>query len=232
MSFFDLSLDWANRIYAWGWRSSVVGAVITALGVGLLMWGTRVRDRDFEEQVAVLHEKSAAAEERSKILDLAVAAANERAAHAGLRTAELTLALEQEQTKRASRKLTDEQKNLLIKALTGRVEPLSIIARDEDEPRQYADQFINSLREANLLDVQVPYILTISPVDNWTGIRLYIPRLMAPEAFGDDPLVKAFTAAGIPITGISSGSQSGVVLDPKLTLPRRTIYIGHKPLPD
>ena len=52
MSFFDVSLDTANRFYAWGWRGSIAGAVITAVAVVFLMWGTHVRDRDFEAQLA------------------------------------------------------------------------------------------------------------------------------------------------------------------------------------
>ena len=71
MGFFDLSLYRANQFYSWGWRASVFGAVITAVGVGLLMLGTRVRDRDFEDQVATLHGRAADAEEISKKLDQA-----------------------------------------------------------------------------------------------------------------------------------------------------------------
>ena len=48
MPFFEITLETANKFYEWGWRASIAGAVITAVGVILLMYGTRVRDRDTE----------------------------------------------------------------------------------------------------------------------------------------------------------------------------------------
>src|SRR5271155_2936316 len=55
MSLFDVSLETANSLYKWGWRGSIFGAVITALAVASLMWGTRVRDRDFEARMTELN---------------------------------------------------------------------------------------------------------------------------------------------------------------------------------
>jgi hypothetical protein len=52
MPFFEISLETANKFYAWGWRASIAGAVITAVGVILLMYGTRVRDRATESQLS------------------------------------------------------------------------------------------------------------------------------------------------------------------------------------
>lgn len=49
---FDISLERANQFYAWGWRFSVVGAVITMLGIAALWLGTRVRDHDFESKIS------------------------------------------------------------------------------------------------------------------------------------------------------------------------------------
>jgi len=40
LSLFDISLKTANKFYSWGWKASLVGATITFIGVGLLMWGT------------------------------------------------------------------------------------------------------------------------------------------------------------------------------------------------
>jgi len=45
-------LDTANKFDEWGWRASIAGAVITAVGVILLMYGTRVRDRDAASQLS------------------------------------------------------------------------------------------------------------------------------------------------------------------------------------
>jgi hypothetical protein len=69
MALFDISLETANTFQAWGWRLALGGVVITVLGVGILLWGTRVRDRDFEEHIAKLYESAASAEQRSKALE-------------------------------------------------------------------------------------------------------------------------------------------------------------------
>ncbi len=69
LSLLDISLPTANRFYTWGWYASLAGAAITLIGVLMLMWGTRVRDRDFEGNIAHLHESAAASEERAKELE-------------------------------------------------------------------------------------------------------------------------------------------------------------------
>ena len=50
---FEISLERANQFYAWGWRLSVVGAVVTMLGIAALWLGTRVRDHDFESKISL-----------------------------------------------------------------------------------------------------------------------------------------------------------------------------------
>src|SRR4051794_7667514 len=80
MALFEISLERANQLYTWGWRLSAIGAVITMIGVALLWTGTRVRDQDFEEQVASLYKSASASEERAKLIARDAAAANERAA--------------------------------------------------------------------------------------------------------------------------------------------------------
>jgi hypothetical protein len=73
--FFEITLETANKFYEWGWRASIAGAVITAVGVILLMYGTRVRDRDTESQLisaklvtAQTSEKAAALQVRAEEL--------------------------------------------------------------------------------------------------------------------------------------------------------------------
>jgi hypothetical protein len=82
MGFFYISLETANRFYTWGWRLSVLGAVLTAVGVGFLMWGTRVRDGDFEGQIATLHARAAESEERASGLAIALEKARAETARA------------------------------------------------------------------------------------------------------------------------------------------------------
>jgi hypothetical protein len=73
--FFEISLDTANKFYEWGWRASIAGALITAIGVILLMYGTRVRDHETESQLsserlltAQTSEKAAALQVRAEEL--------------------------------------------------------------------------------------------------------------------------------------------------------------------
>jgi hypothetical protein len=58
----DISLETANKLYTAGWTLSLAGAVVTLLGVGMLWWGTRVRDKDFDHNIAMLHDRAAKSE--------------------------------------------------------------------------------------------------------------------------------------------------------------------------
>ena len=69
LSLFDITLETANKFYSLGWKLSVAGAAITAIGIVLLMLGTRIRDHDFESQVANLNSESAKARERAAIFE-------------------------------------------------------------------------------------------------------------------------------------------------------------------
>src|SRR4051812_4584706 len=67
----DVSLETANKFYAYGWIASLLGAAVTFTGVVFLMWGTRVRDHDFEHNIAVLHDSAGKARERAGNLEKA-----------------------------------------------------------------------------------------------------------------------------------------------------------------
>lgn len=54
----DISLDTANRFYTFGWAASLSGAAVTFAGVVFLMWGTRVRDIDFEHSMGTLNSEA------------------------------------------------------------------------------------------------------------------------------------------------------------------------------
>lgn len=69
----QISLETANRFYAWGWRASLIGAAITAIGVLFLFWGTRVRDQDFETQMGTLNREAGNARERAARLEAVIA---------------------------------------------------------------------------------------------------------------------------------------------------------------
>jgi hypothetical protein len=67
----NISLERANQFYTYGWRLSAIGAATTVLGVGLLWWGTRVRDHDFESHIARLGSTTADTLERAGKLEVA-----------------------------------------------------------------------------------------------------------------------------------------------------------------
>ena len=51
MTVFEISLETANKFYYWGLRGSIIGAIISAIAICFLVWGTVVRDRDIETQL-------------------------------------------------------------------------------------------------------------------------------------------------------------------------------------
>jgi hypothetical protein len=68
MSAFNISLETANRLNSIGWWGSLGGAIVTAIAICLLMWGTRVRDRDMEVRLAQMNLTAAQAIERAATL--------------------------------------------------------------------------------------------------------------------------------------------------------------------
>ena len=175
LSLFDISLETANKFYSWGWKASVTGAVITAIGVGLLMCGTRVRDHDFEsnmsqlntdaakanERAAQLESDAAKAKEKTATLEIDVAKtresvaqaneraaqANERAAQAERRAAEANLELAKF---KAPRILSEAQKTTFTKSLEGAPRGRFFIKSKsgDDEARLFAIQIRDLLLNA------------------------------------------------------------------------------------
>lgn len=143
LSFLDIDLETANKFYSWGWKASLVGALITLFGVTLLMWGTRVRDHDFESHITNLNSESTNSRERTAILEKG--------------NIELQTKLEQERTARltleaklAPRRLSESDKKLLIAALKPFKGQKCIIsyALANTESDIYANDFVNVLDSA------------------------------------------------------------------------------------
>jgi len=84
MSYFDVSLDTANKFYAWGWRGSIIGAIVTAIAVVFLMWGTHIRDKEGERQIAAANTAAGNANERAANLEVKAAGLEKEAADAKL----------------------------------------------------------------------------------------------------------------------------------------------------
>jgi hypothetical protein len=165
-SLLAISLERANELYAWGWRFSVVGALVTMVGIASLWIGTRVRDRDFEENIANLHKNAAASEERSKELE----------------QSNLTLQRDigREKTERlkleekfSARNLSETQRAAVIAAFKGVHGRAYVRCIDEIEACLAAHNFSAVLREAGFDVPDVEGVgMTIPPS---LGIEVYDP---------------------------------------------------------
>jgi hypothetical protein len=180
MPFWNISLELANEFYSWGWRASMLGALITFFGVAFLFWGTRVRDNDFEHNVAELHDSAgrfekAAADARERASKLEISAENLRQANI-----ELERSLERERVERikmeqrfGARHFSPEQKQAVILAFKD--QPLTVHVRciAEGEAMLAANNFATALREAGL---KVPPVLDVGlTVPPSLGIEVYDP---------------------------------------------------------
>jgi hypothetical protein len=163
---FAISLERANDLYTWGWRLSVFGAVVTMVGIASLWIGTRVRDRDFETNIANLHKSAAASEERSKELE----------------QSNLTLQrdIEREKTERlkleekfSARNLSEEQKAAVLAAFKDVHGRAYVRCIDEIEACVAAGNFAAILREAGFDVPDVEGVgMTLPPS---LGIEVYDP---------------------------------------------------------
>ncbi len=208
LSFFDISLPTANKLYAWGWKASLFGASITLIGVILLMWSTRVRDHDFESQIGQLNVSASKANERTAILEKS--------------NLELQTILERERIARlkleaqiAPRSLASSQHDALVKALTAVSQPfiISITLIGDREAEMYGKQVVSSLQEANA-QVQINHIGIISPP------RYGIQITLQANSTKSLSFKNAFEQANIPI--IYSFGDTGKF--------DAIIFIGLKPI--
>jgi len=199
MGILDISLERANEFYTWGWRLSIVGAVVTALGVGLLMWGTRVRDHDFEFRMTRANSDAAKVNENA-------AMARERAAIAEQRAAEATLELAKF---RAPRTLTAEQQNVITEKLRAfpNVRFDATVIRDDPETHYLLDKIAPALAAAGWTQVSWDNNDTVlkrpdkPDLGEWAAqnVIIAVPHDLIPQLWSAaDSLASALTAEGIP----------------------------------
>lgn len=134
--FSQISLSTANLLYTWGWRLSLFGAAITLIGVTSLMIGTKVRDHDFESQMAYLNKSAAEA--------------NERTATLIKEAEEAKLAQEKLKASVQWRAIPIEVRNQLIVSLSKTPYNISInYVANDPEAIYFAKQFIDIFKESN-----------------------------------------------------------------------------------
>ncbi len=209
MSIFDISLETANEFYAWGWRFSIVGAVITAFAVFFLNWGTRIRDHSFESQVGQLHLSAAQADERAAALEKG--------------NLELQTTLERERIERlkleaaiAPRRLSAQQRDILSKEL-GKIEkPFSIFIKmifSDQEAGLYANEIVSAITKS-------PATFSVSK----TGVvdpPPYGIQLTLLKNTKASQVRTAFEKAGIPIFSVSTIDEAQA---------DAIVLVGHKPI--
>jgi hypothetical protein len=208
--FFDISLAAANRLYSWGWGLSVSGAAVTMIGIGMLWIGTRVRDHDFDENIARLHDSAALSEKRSKELEQS--------------NLELATVLERERTARArieaglaSRHVRPEQRSALIDFLRG-VKLTVVLSRYGDpETTAYAAEITWALKDAGLTVEEGSVVL--SSTANLAGLFV--------EETADTRLINALFLAGLATRKLSSAKNAMYRTGEGLNV----VLVGLKPNP-
>jgi len=182
MPLLDVSLETANKLYAWGWKGSIAGAAITLVAVFILMLGTRVRDRENESQISRAN--------------LEAARANERAATLELEAASLKLQLQERTRPLVARRVLSTQAESIKNALMGKEVDLGIVFYGSDsEVDQFAMGLIQAFKAAGarvgvMKGSTPPYggSATVSAGLNITG----------PQGAGLDAVANALNKAGIP----------------------------------
>jgi hypothetical protein len=204
MPLFDISLDTANKLYAWGWRGSLLGAVVTLVAVSLLMWGTRVRDRDSETQLANLNHEAADSRERAATLESRAAELEKEAAEARLEQEKLKAQL-------AWRRLSDDQARTITAHLTGLAfKPTLSAITSDPESTLFALDIHRAMTAAGIaVQIQSKLIFGSHPI---VGLIISGPRADV------ERVAEGFVKAGISVTG---QEREGTV----------EILVGSKPPP-
>lgn len=187
---FDVSLATANRLYIGGWYLAFIASIITACGLGMQWIGTRVRDRDFDENIAKLHENAALSEERSKLLEkgnleLATILERERAARARIEAG------------LASRHVRPEQRATLIEMLRGLTLTVVLSRHNDLETTEYAREVASALNDAGI-NIQEGSLIVSDPSS--------LAGLLVEEA-ADPRLINALFMAGLATQKMESAKN-------------------------
>jgi hypothetical protein len=172
-----ISLQTANAFYAWGWRASFIGALITFGGIAFLYWGTHVRDQDTDSRLAHLNKQAAEATslaaqlgvkvdalptfvaEKERILTslaaqmTTTAAALDRASEeAKASQAHAEAALESFRREAGPRVLSDAQSKMIVSILHNKISMKVTVQSDPGDVEAYpfAQQILGSVKLAGI----------------------------------------------------------------------------------
>jgi len=194
------------------------GALITFFGVAFLYWGTRVRDHDFEANIAQLHKTTAESEEWSAALE-------KETARLTAGNLELATSLEREKNARAriesglaSRHVTNEQQIALVNALRG-VKLVVVISTYSDAETSAYSREVAVAFEAAGQEVQQGSVVMASGGPPLMGLLV--------EETADGRLINALIAARLVTQKMASTKNSMFRTGEGLN----AIVVGLKPSP-
>ena len=228
LSFLDISLRTANKFYSLGWKSSLVGAFITLIGITLLMWGTRARDHDFEHLRVSQSSKDAAdatenakkIEQENLILRTDLNAAAGEVAKLQTKAANAQRELLELQERFKPRHLTAEQRTHLVALLTKQPKGtigISSVGSNE-EAFVLAQELYSALQEAGWKVEGINMVLLGGP--QTTGLFLRVDALDSPLA----PLVRVLWGAFQQV-GLKTVNQ----VDPSVEKNKIVLIVAAKP---
>jgi hypothetical protein len=219
------------------WGSSIFDAAIALGIVGEVIFGrldariqTELRRRSNDKLSDAIN-RLAQVEFDNGFLEESVAKANERAAQADLKRVEL-------EAKLGQRRLSEQQADVLVRELQGKIAPMYVRGLGDRETALYANQFFSALNKAGLIENGGIFsALATSGPAGMTGIHVYLPLSgdTPAETASADQLPLALKAAGLDVSGMAWGPPEMFisVFPPTWAgwkLDRRVLIVADKPL--
>lgn len=158
-----------------------------------------------------------------------IANAQERAAKAEKDAAIARIQLERDLEKRAPRRLTEEQKAILITGLRGKIPKINVVVQRDLESTWFALQLEIAFQEAGakLSEIKMPPG-EMMPIP--AGIVMYSPQARASGTLSGDPLYETLKKADLfgGDTGTPFLSRELIPNSPTLPLNEYAVYVGQK----
>ena len=220
------AVDFWNLLMLWGLALAFLAAGFIAISTRNIV----TRSGQLTEAQNLLNE----AKERQLKIDLALA--EQHAAEANAKTEGLRLELAQEIEKNAPRRLTDEQRRILVTELRGKIPSITFVIQRDVESRWFALQLEIALQDSGAILHELPMRAgEVLPIP--AGVMMYRPGGAASEdELKDDPLYIALKKAGLfggytsqPFASFDTPENlEGVLNRPMLPTDEYTVYVGQK----
>lgn len=227
-SIWDISLEFANRMYLWASIAAIVLAILAAVSTFLIFWASGVRDKHADQTIENARATASKAHERAATANSAAASANERAQAISQENLQLAIKLEEERKARLiiekrlePRRLDQGEQSALIERLSA-IKPfrycIGSVLGDE-EGQAYANELITCFEKAGHLfdETGAAQSIFTGPVYGlMASIREYPSEVFdrVAHSLADVGLIK------LPLQYIKDSS---------LPVDRIQITVGHKP---